>query len=350
MIRRLIPMVALAAAFGWTVWDAKAQDVSARPGTSLTIGGRVQAQMEVNSSPDVPASFFLRRVWVTLDGRVSDLVSGRVQFNADGSNVFEAWLGISPSPAFQLTIGQLKRGVSYFWLAPNFDLALIERDGRVTGVDHCPGVGGVCSFGQITLGLGLSAYEPGVRAQGRSGNGRLGYLLTVTNGEGIGRRDVNAGKSISGRLSTYFGEDGRLSVYGALDETLGSRKQTITMPAGGLELEIGTWRKGPHLLASAVAGSNWKVDDDAKFVAAQLMGLWYRDFGPDASLAGIEPLLRLSWMRTDAPAGGSESGFLATPGVMLYLAGRNGISTNLDIYGSGDRRDWSLKVQAFAHF
>ncbi len=327
-----------------------AQEFRARGGSTVTLGARLQAQYEASSVSDAPSSFFMRRAWVTVDGRLDDLVSGRVQFDAQGSAVLDAYLQLAPSEAFRVQIGQFKRAMSYFWLAANADLALIERDGRVAGVDHCPGVGGVCSFGRFTDALGLDAYEPGILATGRLAEGRMGYRFTLTNGEGLGRKDVNGRKSASGRVSAYVGGRGRVSAYVALDETLDSRGETMGVPAYGAEVEWGGWRDGPHLLASGIRGRNWRLDDEAEFSALQVMGLWHRALGEGAPVEAIEPLVRVSWTTTDSEREAAVRGLVVTPGLMVYATGRNGVSANLDLYRSGDRRDWSLKLQAFAFF
>ncbi len=330
---------------------SSAQTFSARNGSSVTLGARVQAQYEMPGPSQAASSFFIRRAWVTIDGSLNDLVGGRLQFDAQGSTALEAYLALTPSESFQLQIGQFKRAVSYFWLAANSDLPLIERDGRVTGISECPGVGGVCSFGKLTFGLGLDGYEPGILATGRLANRRLGYRFTLTNGEGISKKDVNNHKSASGRLSYFFGERGRVSGYLAMDETVGSKDETIWVPAYGVELELGTWRNGPHLLVNQVSGSNWKVDDDAGFSAFQVMGLWYVPLAEDRAFAAVEPLFRLSWASTQDEAGTDVSGLVVTPGLMLYATGRNGISANMDIYRTiEDRTEWSFKLQAFTFF
>ncbi len=327
-----------------------AQEIRARTGTSLVLGARVQVQYEAPSTEGVPGTFFIRRAWVTMDGTLNERVAGRVQFNAQGSSVLEAYLELKPSDAFQLQIGQFKKAMSYFWLAANSDLPLIERDGRVTGVDHCPGVGSVCSFGRFTGALGLDNYEPGVLMTGRFAGRRLGYRFTVTNGEGLSTKDVNTAKSASGRVSVYLADNTRLSGYFALDETLDSRGETMNTPAYGAEFEFGTWRQGPHILVNAIRGRNWKLNDEANFSAFQLMALWYRALPEETGLSGIEPLLRISWADSGAEGAAEATGTVITPGVMFYAAGRNGISTNVDVYRSGDQRHWSLKVQAFTFF
>ncbi|MCY3809401.1 MAG: hypothetical protein OXG58_08270 [Gemmatimonadetes bacterium] len=362
-LRLLAAGTVLGGWLGVAAAPAGAQEIKARTGSTVTVGGRVQVQYEASSARDSVSSFSVRRVWVTIDGRVSDRVGGRVQFNADGATVLDAYLELAHSPALKIQVGQFKRAMSHFWLAVNADLPMIERDARVTGVNHCPGVGGVCSFGQLTGALGLDTYEPGILATGRLGGGSLGYRVTLTNGEGMAS-DVNTAKSASGRLSFFPAEGTRLSAYLALDETLGSRGQTMRVPAYGAELEIGSWRNGPHLLVNGLTGRNWEVDDVATFTAFQLMALWYRPL-ESQSLAGVEPMLRFSWASTERPGlvpyyrGGGDgsdanfrdvTGTVITPGFMVYFAGRNGVAVNLDLYRSGEVREWSLKLQAFAFF
>ncbi len=348
--RSIATLALVLVAFAGNMEPVAAQEIRARTGSSVVLGGRVQVQYEAPSVEGQAGTFFVRRAWVTMDGSLNDRVGGRVQFDAQGSAVLEAYLELKPSDAFQVQIGQFKRGMSYFWLVANSDLPVIERNARVTGVDHCPGVGGVCSFGQFTGALGLDNYEPGLLMTGRFAGRRLGYRITVTNGEGLGRKDVNTSKSVSGRISTYLTDNTRLSAYLALDETLDSRGETMSVPAYGAEFEFGTWRQGPHLIVNSLRGRNWKLNDDATFSAFQAMAFWYRELPPETGLSGIEPLLRVSWADSGAEDPETVTGTVITPGFMVYAAGRNGISANLDIYRSGDQRHWSLKFQAFTFF
>ncbi len=329
-----------------------AQEINSRGGTSFLLGARAQVQYYTSSADDTPSTFFIRRAWVTMDGRLNSLVSGRVQFNANGGNVWEAWLQLAPSEGFRVQIGQFKRQISQAWLALNADLPIIERDARVPGVDHCAGVGGVCSYGRLTDQLGLDTYEPGILFTGRLANRRLGYRFTLTNGERLNGKDTNSGKSFAGRLSYFLAENTRLSGYFAFDHRMDSQGSTMTAPSYGAEVEVGTWRTGPHLIASLIGGRNWKLSDDADFSAFQLMGFWYLPSEPGGNISGFEPMLRVSWVDSGGMGsdGQNQTGTVITPGFMVYFVGRNGISTNVDIYNSGDRSEWSLKVQAFTFF
>lgn len=342
----------LPVAVGLLATSLEAQDPPFRSygGSSVSFDARVHAQYEAPSTEGAVSSFSMRRAWITLDGRYNDFVGGRLQFEAlRGGTVLDAWLTLSFSEAFVLNMGQFKRGISYFWLVPNSDLPLIERDARVSGVDDCPGIGGVCSFGNLAFRLGLNGYEPGLLMTGRLGS-RASYRVTLTNGEGIDNRDANNWKSTTTQLSFDLTDASRFAVYASFDETRFDYGSGWT-PAYGLELEAGTWRDGGHLLLGAIRGRNWKVDRDTPFTAFQAMGLWYARLPETARFEAIEPLLRLSWASTADADGEDFSGFTITPGFMLYAFGKNGISTNLDIYRSSlDRTEWSLKVQAFTYF
>ena len=164
-----IPVPGLAAAWlglglslvAGSVAPLSAQDFNARAGSSVTLGGRVQAQFEASGSDESKSSFFIRRAWITVDGRLNELVSGRLQFDANGNKVLEAYLAFTPSDRFRLELGQFKRAISTFWLAANFDLPLdrARRQGSR--------LGSVSRRRQRLLlrpfdgGLGLDAYEPG---------------------------------------------------------------------------------------------------------------------------------------------------------------------------------------------
>lgn len=353
-----------------------AQEFRARQGSTVTLGARVQAQFEASGSDDTPSSFFIRRAWVTVDGRLNDWVSARAQYDINGNKVLEAYLALNASDNVQFQLGQFKRAISTFWLAANFDLPLIERDGRVPDVPSCPGLTNICSFGALTGGLGLDGYEPGILLNGRLSE-RASLRLTVTNGEGIVSKDVNSAKSTSARLTLNVGSNSRFHAYGVMDEGVDGDGDTKWAPAYGLEYEVGGWRDGLHLLLSGVRGRNWRaerqsVDENrnANFTAFQGMALWYKPLSADGFEA-IEPLLRVSWATSqtgerlfegDIVVNDDMNGLLITPGFMLYATGRTGISTNLDIYtssltvGEGNYEsrdsgpDWSLRVQAFVAF
>ena len=243
---------------------------------------------------------------------------------------------------------------------------MIERDGRVQGVDACgifpdeetsdQGVGGVCTFSRITQRLEYDGRDLGFRVEGAVGEG-LSYLATLTNGQGINRSDVNDAKSVSGRLQWAASERIKLGVFGAAHDYAGASirpaepsDDTDYGNAVGADLEVGTWRRGLHVLAALATGDTWRLEPEATFLGAQGMVSYYVDTGRPR-LAGVEPLLRVSWADADRDQA-DDAGVLLTPGLMLYFAGKNGLAGNLDFYSpeGGQDAEWSFKVQSFIYF
>lgn len=336
--------------------DLSAQtDVEVRArAAGLTLGGRVQTQLRVSSVGDTPAEVFFRRARLRVDVRVDDFLDGRVNpdFTGGTATLQDAWVRMSFSPSFRLSLGQFKRAFSVFELSSSTDLPVIERDGRIAGLDVCPGVGGVCTFSRLTGGLAFDGRDQGIRMEGRIGGG-LSYLATVTNGEGANAGDVNDAKSVSGRLEY---DAGRLAVgafAGLHDSEVfvddGGRGHAHDH-AAGVDLEIGTWRDGLHLLGAVAIGENWKAGRDSDFRTVQLLGSYYVPTG-DETYGGMEPLLRLAW--TDPDTGiADNAAWLLTPGLMLYFTGKNGVSANVDAYipsGDGDT-ELSFKLQSYLYF
>lgn len=317
--------------------------------STLTVGGRVHVQYSRSSVDgggglDAVDDLFFRRARLEVDARVSDLVDGTLEAEfADGPELRDAWVRLSLAPSFQLTFGQLKRAGTIFELHSGVDLPVIERDGRIEGLSHCPGVGGVCTFSRMTQALQLDDRDLGLRAEGRIG-GRVAYMATLTNGQGRNTADVNDAKSAALRLSADLGGV-RVGAFAASHDYLDEQGGTQRARALGADLEVGTFREGFHLIAGVVGGDNWLAPPDASFLAVQVLASRYVPLG--GRPAGVEPLLRVSWTRPTA----GESALLLTPGVLLYLDGRNALGVNLDLYDADDGpSEWSLKAQAFLYF
>jgi hypothetical protein len=98
-----------------------------------------------------------------------------------------------------------------------------------------------------------------------------------------------------------------------------------------------------------LAGDNWRAGPEVDFRAAQLLVAWYRPL-TDARFAGLEPLLRVSWADPDTEQP-DDGALLLTPGLNLYVAGRNRFGVNVDLYDPATGESaWSLKVQSALYF
>jgi len=173
--------------------------IEARAAT-ITVGGRLNVQYRASSVDEAVSDIFLRRARARLEIGVSDLLDGRLQAELAGDpELKDAWIRMTFDPAIRVSFGQFKRAFSTFFLASSTDLPILERDGRVGGIDACRGVGGVCTFQRLTSRLSFDGRDIGLRVQGAT-EGGFEYQATLTNGEGENESDVNDAKSFSGRV------------------------------------------------------------------------------------------------------------------------------------------------------
>ena len=263
----------------------------------------------------------------------------------------DAYVRLRFSPGLQVTMGQFKRPFDLFELSSSTDLSLIERDGRVGGVNACAGVGGVCSYSRLTEKLGLADRDIGVRVAGEKG--KVAYELSVTNGAGQNVADENDAKSFSGRMSVEVAP--KLSVSGNLasHDYVDPSKKDARASAWGVDAQYGTWRDGLLVQASLVGGDNWKkldaAADPAPFVAFQGAASWYAPV-KGKRLVGVEPIVRLSWADPNRDEA-HDGGMIVTPGLMLYVSGRSKIGFNWDVWlPQKGVTEHSLKVQSFLYF
>jgi hypothetical protein len=331
--------------------DAQTLDVggSAR----VAIHGQLQTQYAVSSVPGARAGFLVRRARLIADIAFGDFLDARIQpdFAPSQPRLQDAWVRFDFAPSFQVRMGQFKRAFDVFELSPVMDLSLIERDGRIEGLSACAGVGGVCTFSRLTEELGFAGRDQGVRVEGSSG--RLGYVGTLTNGSGADLPNPNSSVSSSGRLTASLTDRARLSGQLALHDYRDTTGTAGYASAWSVDLELGTWQEGMHVQAAVAGGDNWRMaggaGDPVRFLTGQVAASWYHALS-GARLSGLEPLLRVSVADPDASVR-ADGAWLVTPGLMVYLGGRNKIGVNLDAYAPrGGRVRHSLKVQTYVSF
>jgi hypothetical protein len=332
---------------------ASAQTEITARGASIQLGGRLQAQYSTSSIDAATQDFFFRRVRLIADVTLNDFVSGRVQpdFVGGTANLQDAYVRLTFSDAFRLSMGQFKRSFDLFDLSSSTDLSIIERDGRVEGLDVCTGVGGICSHARFAETLRLAGRDQGIKIDGSTG--AVTYEVSVTNGTGSNTADENDAKSFSGRATVAATEDVRLSGKLALHDYVDPAGENATAVAFGVDAELGTWRDGLHVQASAMSGDNWLALDasntPATFLAFQAVASFYHPLDGDR-IVGVEPILRLSLGDPDNDVS-DDGGTLLTPGLMFYFGGRNKIGANLDVYSpQGGDSEFSFKVQTFLYF
>ncbi|MGD2068712.1 MAG: porin [Gemmatimonadota bacterium] len=347
-----IPMLLVAS---WRPVDAQTEIEIFPRAASLTVGGRLHTQLQMSSVDGAATDVAFRRARIRVDIEISDFLDVRLNpdFAGGETELKDAWARLDFGDAFRLSMGQFKRAFSIFELSSSTDLPIVERDGRIEGLSACPGVGGACSFSRLTEKLRFDGRDQGLRVDGAAWDGRFSWLATLTNGEGSNTGDVNDAKSISWRVTWQTGSV-RVGAFGAVQDhevplEIGGT-DTDWAEAGGVDVEVGTWRDGLHLIGAAVVGDNWLAGPGVDFTTVQLLGSHYTSLG-GARIEGIEPLFRASWTDTGT-ASEDAGGLLLTPGVMLYFAGKNGVSFNMDTYtprGAGDT-EVSFKIQTYLYF
>ena len=350
---RHIVVAATVAALSTPLPALSQTEIQAR-NAKITIGGRLHVQSTTSSAADATSfDSFLRRARVFFGIEITDFFEARLLPDFAGGKVAlqDAYISLNFDPAFEVSVGQLKRASEVFELSSSTQLSIIERDGRVPGAGDCTGVGGVCTFSRFTQKLAYSERDMGLRIAGSAG--RFSYMATMANGTGVNVRDENGSKSFTGRAGLEVSQNLILGGFVGLHDYPDADGNTDYGTAFGADLEWGGWYEGLHLQAAMVGGDNWKEldasGDPARFLTGQAVLTYYIPVDSDR-WAAVEPLTRISWGDPDTDTA-DDAAWLITPGLSLFVSGRNKIGTNLDIYlpQKGDA-EMSFKVQAFLYF
>jgi Phosphate-selective porin O and P len=330
-------------------------EISARTAT-ITVGGRLHTQLSSTTVDGAgPTNIFLRRARLYLGIEVNDFLEAVLQpdFVGGKARLQDAYVRFNLSDGFAVTVGQMKRAFDLFELSSSTRLSVIERDGRIPGVDRCAGVGGICSWSGFNEELAYSERDVGVRFEGDLSES-VSYMVAVTNGTGVNVPDENSSKSYSARLRVELGGGLRVAANTSIHDYIGPRADTDYGVALGGDIEFGSWQDGLHLQAGFVTGDNWLsldgAGDPATFRTFQVIGSYYIPLDDGERFVGIEPVGRISWGDPDSDAS-DDGGVLLTPGIMFYVIGRSKVGANLDIYSpnTGDT-EMSLKLQTYLYF
>ncbi|MCY4400800.1 MAG: porin [Gemmatimonadetes bacterium] len=330
-------------------------DITARA-AEVRFGGRLHSQFATSSAEDGKSTdFFTRRARLTIDVSVSDLLVGRVQpdFGGGELELKDAYFRLNIHPGFRISAGQFKRAFDIFQLDSSTDIVVVERTGRINGGSSCAGPGGTCALSRFTEKLAYSDRDIGFKADGAIGD-RLSYMATLTNGTGTAGSDENSGKSLAGRISVRMTDGVSLSGNVSRHDFVRGDGDTGAATAYGADLDFGGFRRGTHLQIGLIGGANWRLEAPAgseipRFLTAQAIMSRYVALEGDA-FAGVEPMARVSWGDPDRGAM-NDTALLLTPGVFLYVAGKNRIGVNLDIYDPGSSaRELSFKLQTYLYY
>jgi len=325
----------------------------------LTLRGRVHTQFSTSSTgAGSHPGFTIRRSRLTVGVQVNDLVGGLMQgdFSRGRAQLTVGYVRLHFSDAFRVSVGQFKRPFDLFQLTSSRQILVIERDGRMMGLDTCPGFGGPCSFSRFSDKLGFSNIDIGILFEGDLAGG-ITWATAVTNGTGRNVPDQNATKSYTARVRFPPVAGVRLGLNLGLHDYLDSlRGRNRYAPAWGLDLESGTFDGGWHMQAGLLAGRNWQFlqpgGDPTTFATAQIIvtrRVPIRGVRPGRWPEAWEPVVRLSYgdPRLGAPG---RQGWLMTPGIVLHLSDLNKVAVNLDLWRSDGATEESLKIQTYVQF
>jgi len=347
-----VVVAVLAAAIG-----AEGQTVTAGP-LELDLRGRVQMQMNTTSvdATGVPATIFrTRRVRFGTDLEYGGWVTGVVEadFGGSGAALTDGYVDLAFSDLVAVRGGQFKKPFGLIELTSSTKTLTIERSVLIRGLDDALGT----AVGEEQWLLEEGGYlgrDIGFMAHG--GLGPLAYSVGVFNGAGANTAEDDGSKAYAARLT-----------FDAMPElTVGfghSRQPTGQPDAAGDELVAGAWEfdaewgsyrgTGLHVMAEGMYG-----DDPALISAGEaptMMGgevvvAWF--VPRNGRFEGIEPVVRVSWGDPDADTDADE-GLLVTPGLTVYLSGRNRIMLNGDFYmpaADGADSQYSVVAQMQIYF
>jgi hypothetical protein len=345
--------------------EAAAQDTG---DVRLRFTGRVQVQFSTSSvaddevdTPVAGSAFEARRVRLAADVLVRDWIQGLLEADYAVGNLAlrRAFIDFQFDDAFSLRVGHFKRAFSKIFMTSSLETPAIERGLRIRGVPETYlradgtqpgpvlGADGVIgdAFGVLDA-LGHVDYELGAAVHGEVGG--FGYEAGVYNGTGQGTRDRNDGKAFAARGTLGVGESPLVLGAAASYQEVGVGDASDGGAAFTVDAEWGAFRRpGVHVIVEAVTGENHFVDES--FATAQAMAAWFRPL-EHPRLDGVEVIGRVSWGDPDTSLA-DDAGTLLTPGINVYLFGRNRLSLNWDVFvPQGHRFDPEHAVRAQAQF
>jgi len=306
-----------------------------QPDVTVSLGGRAQIQYSTTSigeaelavDPPPSSTFETRRIRLRVDLEVGDWISARIQpdFAQGDLRLADAYVDFALSDYLGLMVGQFKRSFSLIELTSSTVFPAIERGVRIAGLDdYLAGRPGehyevLAASGYVGRDLGASL---------RGGTDRFDWEVGVFNGEGFDARDVNDDKTIASRVSLAPAADApfRLGAGVVRRDTPGEDGWAYEFDA-----EWGAFRRpGLHLIAETAFGDDLSATSDGRFTGVQGILSWFTPL-TSRRLDGVEFVGRASWGDPNGDAADDE-GVLLTPGLNLYVFGRNRIMANWDVY------------------
>ena len=304
--------------------------------TEISIGGRVQTQLNTSSVDGVaPSQLLIRRARMELEVTINDRVGGAIQADFAGNQVDikDAYLQLALTPSISVLAGKAHRPFSLMDLTSSKRMPFIEPGLRIRGV-----VAGE----ELALldGLDYSDRDIGIQVLGDPADAPfdLTYAAGVFRGPlhgAVGDQDsYQYAARVTGRASPEI----RIGAAWSSRDFAGpgAVPELRRGHAFEVDVEYGAFAPGLHVLAE-VAGGDIDPFTDATFRG---INTWvaYRTGPLGALVSALEPVFRVSYTDTDddgvalTPPGGT----LLTPGINIYFTPLNRLMLDYDVWRGGD--------------
>lgn len=355
---------AAAATLLW-LWAAPAVAQDAND-IRLRFTGRVQVQLNTTSVDDdevddavAGSTFEPRRVRLAAEVTARDWILGVIEADYTQRTVVmkRAFVDLRFDDAFALRLGQFKRAFSRVFLTSSLETPVIERGLRLRGASAAfaradaaspsPVLGADGVIGdafELLAAFGHVEYEIGAAVHGEVG--AFGYEAGVFNGTGQNASDANDAKSFAARGTLGVGDSPLSLGAGVSYSEFGTGDGSTGGTAFAVDAEWGDFRRpGLRVLLEGSTGENHLADET--FLGGQAMASWFREVD-GGRVEGVEGAARVSWGDPNRSVDG-DAGVLITPGINVYLFGRNRLSLNWDVFVPQDDRfstEHGLRAQA----
>jgi hypothetical protein len=341
---------------------------------NVRVAGRVQVQYRAAGGDStlpfntavVNNGFEIRRLRIQTDVRFGDNINLVIQpsFEMAALRMRDAYLRVGLSPRFGVTLGQEKSPFQRYELNSSNNLLSIERGVRILGLS------GKEALNDLLTNNGYTSHDLGAFVDFAAPENKLTLKVGVQNGSRGSSADVDEAKSFFGRataiVSTNADDQPVLQVGGsfaardrAICQTLGTPASTCTAyypdssqttTAFGLDLELGGFRPGWHVIADFATGDNVPAAtrkatgrntgnlDSASapivtFIGVHVVGAYrIATKGADTRLVKMfEPALRIDYTDPNTDVD-DDQGILVTPVVNVYFGNTVVLRAGVDLY------------------
>lgn len=313
-----------------------------RGDTELHIGGLAQTQLDSTSVEDEErVEAVLRRVRISLRARLGEWIRGHIEPDFVEDRVFlnSAYLLLNLHEGLRIRFGRSSRPFSALDDVSAEDLVPIERGARLRGVtafDHYRLLEESAHAGRAD-GVQVSGSFPDLPLEPRYA---LGYFLGGVDEDG---EDLDIDQ-LAAQLSVR--PIAKLTVTAAWTNIRHRRDDSNESRRGDAFELSASWgepdEEGLYLLVTGTGGVLSRFPDE-HFFGGQIWAA-YRSPELSSLITGVQPILRVSHGR---PIGIQRElgGTLITPGVNVYLGGKNRIMLNVDLWRGRSERAESVKAQ-----